>query len=77
MELGGKVALVTGAGVRLGRAIALGLAEHGARVIVHYHSSEGPAQEVANQIIAAGGQAIAARADLRQIAQLEPGHCAG
>jgi pteridine reductase len=72
MELIGKVALVTGAGVRLGRAIALGLAERGARVIVHYHSSEGPAQEVVNQIIAAGGQAIAARADLRQIAQLEP-----
>ncbi len=64
MDWRGRVALVTGAGVRIGRAIALALAERGMRLIVHYHTSAGPAQEVVEQIISAGGQAIALRADL-------------
>ena len=44
MDLQGKTAIVTGAGVRLGRAMALALAGRGARLVVHYHHSAGPAQ---------------------------------
>lgn len=65
MDWRGRVAVVTGAGVRIGRAVALALAERGMRVIVHYHTSAGPAQEVVAQITSAGGQAIALQADLR------------
>jgi pteridine reductase len=64
MELEGQVAIVTGGGIRLGRAQALALAERGARVVVHYHSSAGPANEVVRHIQDLGGQAIAVQADL-------------
>ena len=40
MELQDKVALVTGAGVRLGQAVAQQLAQLGMRVVIHYHHSE-------------------------------------
>ncbi|MGH7950200.1 MAG: 3-oxoacyl-ACP reductase FabG, partial [Candidatus Binataceae bacterium] len=40
MELKGKVALVTGAGRRVGRTIALALAERGASIAVHYRNSK-------------------------------------
>jgi NAD(P)-dependent dehydrogenase (short-subunit alcohol dehydrogenase family) len=66
MELEGKTAIVTGAGVRLGRAMALAMAERGARLVVHYNRSAGPAQEVVGQIEALGGEALAVQADLSQ-----------
>ena len=44
MELNGKIAVVTGGAVRLGKALALALAEQGARLVIHYGSSAGPAQ---------------------------------
>lgn len=46
MELRGKTALVTGGGVRLGRAIALTLAQAGCNVAIHYNRSESEAREV-------------------------------
>ena len=59
------VALVTGAGQRVGRAIALALAKRGWRVAVHYHrAAEGAAETVAT-ICGAGGHAVAFEADLR------------
>jgi pteridine reductase len=64
MELENKVAIVTGAAVRLGRAQALALAEQGARLIVHYNTSAGPAAEVVRQIRSMGSDAIAVQADL-------------
>ncbi len=64
MELAGRVALVTGAGVRVGRAIAMGLAGAGARIAVHYNASAEGADAVVEEIRAAGGDAEAFRADL-------------
>lgn len=48
-ELAGKVILVTGAAKRIGRGIALRLAEEGARVAVHYHRSEAEARRTASE----------------------------
>ena len=57
-------ALVTGAGKRLGRAMALALAARGHSVAVHFNSSESEAAEVVSEIRAEGGQAVAIGADL-------------
>jgi NAD(P)-dependent dehydrogenase (short-subunit alcohol dehydrogenase family) len=62
-RLSGKVALVTGAGRGLGRAIALRLAEGGAAVVAHYHSSTAGAEETVAAIHARGGTAQSVQAD--------------
>ena len=59
-----KRALVTGAGIRVGRGIALFLAGQGYDVAVHYASSDGPANEVVAEIAAMGRKAVALQADL-------------
>lgn len=58
------VALVSGAGRRIGRAIALALARAGWDVAVHYRASEAPAREVVAAIEALGRRAVALDADL-------------
>jgi pteridine reductase len=70
MELDGKVAIVTGGAVRLGRALALALAEQHVQVAVHYGSSIEAAQEVVAQIRSMGGEAIALPADLRNVSRV-------
>ena len=64
MELKGRVALVTGAGRRVGRALALALGRRGATVAVHYGRSRSGAEEVAREIAALGAGAEAFGADL-------------
>jgi 3-oxoacyl-[acyl-carrier protein] reductase len=73
MKLKGKVAVVTGASRGIGKAIALKLAEEGAKVVVNYNSSEEEAQKVVNAILEIGGEGIAVKgniADYNQSQQL-------
>jgi NAD(P)-dependent dehydrogenase (short-subunit alcohol dehydrogenase family) len=60
-----RFALVTGGGVRVGRAISEGLAEHGLHVAVHYNSSSKAADETVAAIEARGRQAFSVPGDLR------------
>ncbi len=71
MDLKQKVALVTGAGRRVGRAIALAFAERGASVAVHYRSSSAEAEAVVAEIARKQGRAQAFHADLEHIAEIE------
>ena len=64
-------ALVTGAGRRLGRAIAFDLAQNGWRVGVHYQSSEADALSLVADIEAMGGRAAPLRADLARLEDVE------
>ena len=66
MELKGKVALVTGGGRRVGRALALALGQQGATVAVHYNESDDGAREVVAEIEKAGGRAKSFDADLME-----------
>lgn len=63
-EASGPVCVVTGASRGIGAAIALALGQQGARVVVNYAASEGPANEVCEKIKAAGGDAIAVKANV-------------
>jgi len=63
-ELTGKVAIVTGAGRNIGRAIALALADGGAAVVVNARSNVQEAEAVAGEIERAGGKAFAVTADV-------------
>jgi pteridine reductase len=65
--LTGRVALVTGAGRRVGRAIALALGARGMQVVVHFNDSREGADETARMIVDAGGSAIVEPADLADV----------
>ena len=69
--LTGKVAIVTGASRGIGRAIALELAQVGAKVAVNYASSSGAADELVAQIVGIGGEAIAICADVSKADQID------
>jgi len=65
--LAGRVALVTGGARRVGRAIAVALAERGADIVVHYHSGAADAQETAAQIRTLGRRAAILDGDLADL----------
>jgi pteridine reductase len=64
VRLEGAAALVTGAGTRLGQAIAIGLAQSGSDIAIHYHGSAEGAEETARAVRAAGRRAELLKADL-------------
>jgi 3-oxoacyl-[acyl-carrier protein] reductase len=69
-EFAGQVALVTGAGSGIGAATARLLARRGATVAVNYRSGKNAAEDVAAQITASGGTAIAVQADVTRSDQV-------
>jgi pteridine reductase len=71
MNLQGKVALVTGAGKRVGQAIALALAEQGTAIAIHYRSSRTGAEEAAARIISQRGRAQIFGAELEHVDEIE------
>jgi len=71
MELEGKIALVTGGAVRLGRALLLALAEAGADVVLHYGSSRRAAEETAAAVRDLGRKVLLLQADLQDMAAVQ------
>lgn len=70
VDLSGKVAVVTGGGRDIGRAVALELARNGAAVVINYNASAERARGVAEEITAAGGRAVAVQADVTKAAEV-------
>ncbi|MCJ1247987.1 Short chain dehydrogenase AgnL6 [Trapelia coarctata] len=68
-RLDGKVALVTGSGRGIGAAMAVELARCGAKVVVNYANSSGPAEKLVEEIKSVGSDAIALKADVSQVKQ--------
>lgn len=71
-KLTGKVAIVTGSSKGIGAGIAERLAADGAAVVVNYSRSAEDADVVVRRIAAAGGRAVAVKADIAQPAQIQP-----
>lgn len=63
-QLEGQIAIITGAALRIGRAIALALADEGCGIVVHYRSSAGPASELCERLKERGVPAWRVKADL-------------
>jgi pteridine reductase len=70
-DLAGRVALVTGAGRRVGRALAVALGARGMHVIVHYNSASAGAEETVRLVVRAGGSGEVMRADLGNTSEAE------
>lgn len=70
-KLAGRVALVTGAAKRIGRSIALELAQRGAHVVVNYRGSRGDAEQVVAEIVKMGRRSIAVQANVSARAEVQ------
>ena len=69
MDIAGKIALVTGAAIRVGRQTALELARAGADLLIHYRTSQSQAEQTADAIRAAGRRAATVQADFARPAE--------
>ena len=70
-SLQGRVALVTGAAKRIGRAVAVSLATEGADVVIHYNRSKSEADATVAEIAKLGRKSIAVQADLCSLAEIK------
>lgn len=70
-EFAGKTVIVTGAGRDIGRAVAVHFGAGGANVAVNYRSNDEEAQETVSQVTAAGGKAVAVKADVTNRSDVE------
>ena len=66
-----RVVLITGASRGIGAASAKLLGSHGAAIGVNYYSNESAAQQVVDDIVGAGGRAMAVKGDVREMSQVE------
>ena len=71
MSLQGKTVMITGGGVRLGRAMAWTIAHQGGHVLLHYNRSRKPAEELQADIQDLGGQAHLVQADLANTGSMQ------
>ena len=71
MDLKNKVALVTGAGVRLGQSITVKLAQLGMRVVIHYHQSEKGAKQTADLTKRSNSKQLVIQANLKDISSIK------
>src|ERR1039458_6134576 len=71
MSLKNKVAIVTGGNSGIGKAVALELANQGANVVIDYISHPEATEELEQQIVALGDQAIGVEADVSKVVDLQ------
>lgn len=71
IDLTGRVALVTGASRGIGRAVALKMAECGAKIVINYNQSAAEAEKVAEQTRGRGGQCLTVQGDVTLAADVE------
>ena len=71
MKFAGKVAVVTGGSRDIGRAVCVKLASEGASVVVNYNSNQADADETVAAVEAAGGKAVAVKADVTKPADVD------
>ncbi|MBI3801644.1 MAG: glucose 1-dehydrogenase [Deltaproteobacteria bacterium] len=71
MKLAGKIALVTGSSLGIGRAIAVRFAQEGADVVINYNRTPSGAQEALDEVEAAGRRGLVVQADLSVTAEVK------